>query len=308
MECYHYILIALAFLLIIYFITTFIAYYKTFTNPKSRKMKKVKNSPYLPYKDFISKRKEEFESYNKEEVSIKSRDNLTLRGIYIENKVKDKIVLIFHGFKSKGDSDILLSYDFYKLGYSLLVVDQRGHGKSDGKYIGMGILERYDVLGWIEYAINRFGTNINILLGGTSMGSATIMMASELIKAKQVKGIIADCGFSSCYDEIKYCLKGLPSFPIMQTINLYSKLFAKYNMKETTAEKSLANSDIPILIVHGKKDSFVPCTNANKCYDASKSQIKELVCFDNSIHGTSYADNTKEYDKKVSIFLKQINF
>lgn len=308
MEWYYIILICFGGLIVLYFVATLIAYFKTFTNPKSRKMQNVDNSPYKSYKEYFVKRREIFDTYKKEDISIKSRDNLTLRGIYVENEIKDKIVIIFHGFKSKGDSDILFSYDFYKLGYSLIIVDQRAHGKSDGKYIGMGILERYDVLEWIKYAINRFGDNISILLGGTSMGSATIMMASELIKDKQVKGIVADCGFSSCYDEVRFCLRKLPSFPIMHTINLYSRLFAKYDMKKVTSKKSLENSKIPLLITHGKNDTFVPCNNAEICYNASKSEIKEMYFFDDSIHATSYADHSEEYDKRVRDFLNKIDF
>lgn len=308
MEWYYIVLICLGALIVLYFITTFYAYIKTFTNPKDRKMQNVENSLYKSYKEYFARRKEIFDSYKKEEISIQSRDNLTLRGIYVENKIKDKIVIIFHGFKSKGDSDILLSYDFYKLGYSMIIVDQRAHGKSDGKYIGMGILERFDVLEWIKYTINRFGENIKILLGGTSMGSATIMMASELIKDEQVKGIVADCGFSSCYDEVRFCLSKLPSFPIMQTINLYSRLFAKYDMRKVTSKDSLSKSDIPIFITHGKNDTFVPCINAEICYNASRSKIKDMVCFDNSIHASSYADHSDEYDKKVREFLGKIDF
>ena len=116
MELYYIVLICLGALIVLYFITTFYAYIKTFTNPKDRKIQNVENSPYKSYKEYFARRKEIFDSYKKEEISIQSRDNLTLRGIYVENKIKDKIVIIFHGFKSKGDSDILLSYDFYKLG------------------------------------------------------------------------------------------------------------------------------------------------------------------------------------------------
>ena len=308
MEWYVYLLLAVVFLIVVYFISTFIAYKKAFTNPKSRKVQNIDNTPYKAYKEFIGKQKELYEAYKKEPISVNSKDNLTLRGVYIENKIKDKIVIIFHGYKSNGESDILMSYDFLKLGYSAIVVDQRGHGKSDGKYIGMGILERYDVLTWIDYAIDRFGENIEILLNGISMGAATVMMASELVKSKQVKGIVADCGFSSCYDEVRYCLRKLPSFPIMQIVNLYSRIFAKYDMKETTSAKSLANSEIPILLVHGKKDDFVPCDNLEKCYNASKSKIKDSICFENAIHASSYADNSKQYDVKVEKFLEKINF
>lgn len=308
MEWYFWLIIVVSFLVVAYFFITFIAYTKTFTNPKRRKIQKIDHTPYKAYKEFIGKEKELYEVYKKEPISVKSRDNLTLRGVYIENKIKDKLVIIFHGFKSQGERDILMSYDFLKLGYSAIIVDQRGHGKSDGKYIGMGILERYDVLTWIDYAINRFGKDIKILLDGTSMGGTTVMMSSELIKAKQVKGIVADCGFSSCYDEVRYCLRKLPSFPIMQTVNLYSKLFAKYDMKEITSEKSLANSEIPILLVHGKKDDFVPYTNCEKCYNASKSKIKDYILFDNAIHVSSYADNSSQYDDKVKNFLEKIDF
>ena len=79
-------------------------------------------------------------------------------------------------------------------------------------------------------------------------------------------------------------------------------------MKETTSEKSLANSCIPIMIIHGKKDDFVPSTNAEKCYYASNSKVKELVYFDDSIHATCYADNTLEYDNRVRCFLEKISF
>lgn len=300
---------AILFLIIMYFVIVFILYKKTFTNPKIKKSSSFnEHSPYYPYRDHIKKRKQDFEDYIKEDVSIVSNDNLTLRGYSIRNQKSDKVVIVFHGFKSKCNGDFCLSYDYYKHGYSLLLVDQRSHGRSDGKYIGMGILERYDCLKWIEFIIEKCGPNVSILLSGTSMGAATIMMASELIKVSNVKGIVADCGFSSCFDEIRYCLKKLPYFPIMPTINLYSRLFAKYDMKKVTSAKSLANSEIPLLIIHGDKDDFVPSINTKINYGASKAKVKEIYLVKDAIHAESYLKDKDAYEEKVLSFLNQINF
>lgn len=297
-------------LVVVYFAIVIHLYKKTFTNTKVERQGIAinENSPYYAFKEHIVKYKQMFLDFKKEEVSVISNDNLTLKGYFVENKIKDKVVIIFHGFKSKASGDFALSYDYYQLGYSLLIVDQRAHGTSEGKYIGMGILERYDALKWIDFVLDKYGENTSILLSGTSMGAATVMMASELIKTPQVKGIVADCGFSSCFEEIRHCLKKVPYFPVMPTINLCSKIFAKYDMKKVTAEKSLANSNIPILLVHGEKDDFVPSYNSKRCYEASKSEIKECLLIKDAFHAASYVLATDEYDKKVKSFLEKINF
>jgi fermentation-respiration switch protein FrsA (DUF1100 family) len=297
-------------LVVVYFAIVIHLYKKTFTNTKVERQGIVinENSPYYAFKDHIVKYKQMFLDFNKEEVSVVSNDNLTLRGYFVENKIKDKVVIIFHGFKSKASGDFSLSYDYYKLGYSLLIVDQRAHGTSEGKYIGMGILERYDVLKWIDFVLDKCGENTSILLSGTSMGASTVMMASELIKKSQVKGIVADCGFSSCFEEIRHCLKKVPYFPVMPTINLCSKIFAKYDMKKITAEKSLANSKIPLLVIHGENDDFVPSYHSKRCYGASISEIKDCLFIEGAYHASSFVLATELYDQKVRSFLEKINF
>ncbi len=301
-----YIGISVLALLILYFIITFIIYLICFSNVF--KMKNVINekSEYYPYLSEIQKYGKLFNDLEKESVEVKSKDNLILRGYFIKNKYENKVVILFHGYKSKGS--LSLMYDFYNLGYSLLVIDQRAHGRSDGKYIGMGILERYDALKWIDFVVDKCGKDTSILLYGVSMGGATVMMASELIKQKQVKGIIADCGFSSCYNQVRSCISKIPEHPLMDTVNMYSKIFGKYNMKIVTSEKSLSNSEIPLLIIHGRKDSFVPCLNLDLCYQASKSKIKDFLYVDNAIHATSCIDGSQDYDRKIKEFLKNINY
>ena len=297
-------------LIIVYFVVVIHLYKKTFTNTKVERQGIVinENIHYYVYKDHIVKYKQMFLDFKKENVSVISRDNLTLRGYFVENKIKDKVVILFHGFKSKAAGDFTLSYDYYQLGYSLLIVDQRAHGTSDGKYIGMGILERYDVLKWIDFVLDKCGENTSILLSGTSMGASTVMMASELINKPHVKGIVADCGFSSCFDEIRHCLNKVPYFPVMPSINLCSKILAKYDMKKVTAEKSVANSKIPLLVIHGNDDDFVPSYNSKKCYEASISDVKDFLFVDGAFHAASYVMATKLYDQKVRSFLTKINF
>lgn len=301
-----YIALGILALILLYLIGVLIIYLYCFTNLIKTKRVIDEKDDYYPYLEAIKEGDELLEKVNKEEVEVESDDHLILRGYFIENEIKDRVVIIFHGYKSKGS--LSLTYDYYALGYSVLLIDQRAHGRSEGRFIGMGILERFDALKWIEYVIKRCGENTSILLSGTSMGASTIMMASEIITYPQVKGIIADCGFSSCYEQIKSCIHKIPKQPTMGIVNLYSRLFAKYNMKEITSAESLSNSNIPLLIIHGKKDNFVPCSNLKICYDASKSTIKDYLYVDNAIHATACADGKDEYDLKVRKFLKDISF
>lgn len=309
MEWYLILIIVIISLIFIYFAIIYYHFRKSFVRSDKKGLPITdERHPYHKYKDHVLKGNAAFDSFDKEEVSVKSFDNLLLKGWYVKNKDNNKIIILFHGYHSSCKGQYAMSYHFHNLGYSLLIVDQRAHKSSQGKYIGMGVLERHDCLKWIEYVQGRFGREISIVLFGTSMGSATIMMASELIKTTQVKGLICDCGFDSCFNEICHVMNKIPKFPIMDTINLYSNLLAKYDMKKVTSSKSLANSNIPILIIHGKKDDFVPCSNALKCYEASKSSIKHLLLMEDSIHATCYCDEPEVYDKAIKDFLIEIDF
>ena len=139
-----------------------------------------------------------------EDVWIRSEDSLKLHGTYfqgagnVEEKKCKKAVICFHGYTSQGLADYGSISNYYlKRGYNVLLVDQRSHGQSEGKYIGFGCKDRYDAYRWIEWVIGQEGENVQILLHGNSMGGATVLMASGLDLPQQVKGIIADCPFTS---------------------------------------------------------------------------------------------------------------
>ena len=136
------------------------------------------------------------------------------------------------------DFSIVLPY-YFTLGYNLLAVDERAHGESEGTYITFGVRERHDVATWAAYAAMHFGPAHPLILDGLSMGAATVLMASELELPASVRGIIADCGFSSPYAIMKSVLHWrcpwLVSGPLLALTGVFTRLFGGFGLREVSA-------------------------------------------------------------------------
>lgn len=241
-------------------------------------------------------------------VYIKSFDGLRLYGALLEN-YSDKIVICVHGFTGSGKKDFAsLAQAYYKNGYNVLLVDNRAHGQSEGKYVGFGVLDRLDLRNWVKYVINRFGSNVQVFLHGISMGAATVLMASSIMP-KNVRGIIADCGFTSVYEIFEYVLKRdyhLPKFPIIYLTNIMSKIRAGYGYKDVNTTAEIARSDIPILFIHGENDEFVPLWMTMKNYSHCKA-YKELFIVRESEHAESHYIDKKGYERRILTFIEKIS-
>lgn len=230
------------------------------------------NTNWEQHIDFISKRKEWLLQQKMEDVFIKSDDNLKLHATLLRSKSNKNCVICFHGYTGKGLNDYGSIAKFYiEQGFNMLIVDERAHGDSEGTYIGFGVLDRYDVVKWVEYAIKRFGNDVNIMLHGDSMGATTVLLASGLNLPKNVKAIVADCGFTSAYDVFSHILKRdyhIPKFPIMNVTEIMTRKKAGYGYNDASTLDAVASTDIPILFVHGDKDDFVPIWMSEKNYEA----------------------------------------
>ena len=241
-------------------------------------------------------------------VYIKSFDGLRLYGALLEN-YSDKIVICVHGFTGSGKKDFAsLAQAYYKNGYNVLLVDNRAHGQSEGKYVGFGVLDRLDLRNWVKYVINRFGSNVQVFLHGISMGAATVLMASSIMP-KNVRGIIADCGFTSVSEIFEYVLKRdyhLPKFPIIYLTNIMSKIRAGYGYKDVNTTAEIARSDIPILFIHGENDEFVPLWMTMKNYSHCKA-YKELFIVRESEHAESHYIDKKGYERRILTFIEKIS-
>ena len=264
------------------------------------------------YIKIIHPNKEWMLSQNLEHITIKSRDGLTLHGDYLkafpENDI-NKIAICFHGYTSCGISDCSSIGRFlHSLGFDILIVDQRAHGKSEGDYVGFGILDRFDCISWMNYVNDRFDGQKDIVLFGVSMGGATVLMASGTEGfPENVRAIIADCAFTSPYDVFCHVLKKdykLPRFPIMNINNYLSRKKAGYGFKDYSTLEAVRNTKCPILFIHGKNDNFVPTIMTEENYEACNSP-KDILIVENASHAASYYENSKVYEAKVKEFLAE---
>lgn len=243
-----------------------------------------------------------------ESVSVSARDGTILSARYYHVRDGAPLQIQFHGYRGTALRDFCGGNKLAReYGQNTLVVDQRAHGKSGGTTITFGIRERLDCLSWAEYANQRFGSNTSIFLSGVSMGAATVLMASELELPGNVIGIIADCPYSSPEAIIrKVCREDmhLPPALVMPFVRLGARLFGHFDLKEASAVQAVRNTDIPILLLHGEDDRFVPCDMSRDIFDACAGE-KTRITFPGAGHGLSYIVDTVRYSKAVSRFVEQ---
>jgi len=241
-----------------------------------------------------------------EETTIQSVDQLKLHAYSIKNDNEtNKWVLIFHGYSSDGLQMTKYAKHFYDMGYNVLIPDARGHGKSEGDYIGMGWHDRLDVVSWIDNTV-QLQNDAEIVLYGVSMGGATVMMASGEKLPSNVKAIIEDCGYASVWGEFSYQLKAifhLPAFPIMYFASAVTKMKAGYTLGEADTVKQVAKSQTPMLFIHGTNDTFVPSSMLDEVYEAANVP-KEKLLVEGAGHGSAESVAGTTYWETIQSFLR----
>lgn len=288
-------------LLLLILLISYLSYRKAFySSPKKRsKTHLLPDTPqYAKVNPEIKRLIGEMEAVPFEEVSITTFDGLKLFARYYHLSDSAPIQIQFHGYRSTAVRDFSGGFSLArKMGRNLLVVDQRAGGKSEGTTICFGIKEKYDCLEWIKYALERFG-DVPIMLTGVSMGAATVLMASELDLPENVKCIVADCPYSSPEEIIALQCKemGIPPKIGMPFVRLGARLFGNLKLSGEGAEKAVRNTKVPILLVHGEGDDFVPCYMSEKIYSANPKMIT-FETFPNAAHGVSFLVDTERYEK-----------
>lgn len=228
------------------------------------------------------------ESIQQKQVEVKANDNITLRGTeYLNQEETNKWAIILHGYRSNPSSVLTIGEHFSEKGYNVLIPSMRACADSEGEYVGMGWLDKEDLKCWINLIIEE-NKNAEIILHGSSMGAATVLMASGDELPANVKNIIADSGYTSVWDIFASEAKArfnLPEFPVLNMFQIVANRKAKYDIKEASSLEQVKKSKTPILFIHGDKDDFVPEYMCEKLYDAINCKKEKLI-----IHGAGHTD------------------
>ena len=289
---------------------SYYAYRVAFFSPAENREKNpsIDGTIYEPYREKITAIFRKLQARPYDDVYIKSHDGLTLYGRYYHTADNAPLAIGFHGYRSSyltdfcGGSDLSISQ-----GQNLLLIDQRAHGRSQGRTISFGINERKDLLRWIDYALERFGREIPILLYGVSMGGATVLMASGEALPANVKGIVADCPYSVPLDIIADVGKKM-KFPTAFTkffVPLGARIFGGFDIRQTDAIRAVKKASVPILIIHGEDDRFVPAAMSEQVRQVNPSLVRRHT-FPGAGHAMSYLVDTERYWQIVSEFMKEV--
>ena len=311
MQTALWVILALAALYLAASLVTFELVFRRFSgkfNP-TRKLTNATDDLLAPYHELIDGGMEWLKTHPSEAVEITSEDGLRLCGrLYIHPEAR-AVLVACHGYRSNGVRDFASACRYYG-GHdmSILLIDQRACGKSEGRFITFGVKESSDARLWCEYAQERFPA-LPIVLAGISMGGATVLMTADELPA-HVTAIVDDCGFTSAWEELSYAAAHYFAKPLtllLPGVDLWCRLLAGFGLKEKDAVPALKRTEKPVFFVHGEADELVPHAATMKGH-ASCAAPSVLLSVPGAQHGMSYLVDHDGYCIAVDDFLKKCAF
>lgn len=267
----------------------------------------IKKTAYGKYYKHIMFSHNWLVAHHSQDVYTTSNDGLKLHANWIPAENPRGTVLFAHGYRSTYLVDFGLAMEYYhNRGLNLLIPDQRAHGKSEGRYITFGVKESDDMLQWVQFHNERL-SQCPIMLSGMSMGASTMLFLADQDLPDNVKGIIADCGFTSPYEILSAIFRKVTHIPgtiFLFVTDLWARIFARFGLKEKDTRRVLKNSKCPVMIVHGTDDHFVPCEMSKQGYEKC-AEPKKLLLVEGADHGLSFIVDRETYEKAIVEFFER---
>lgn len=303
-------------IIIVLLVLTFAVAYGTYRmgfywdRTKDRDPLRIDTAEYAPYNDRMISQVKKILEIPFEEVHITSNDGLNLYGKFYHTSEDAPVVIMVHGYHAVAERDFPYYFKYsYERGHNILLIDQRSHGNSEGHTVCFGVKEREDVKLWCDYIVKRMGTDVKIMLEGVSMGSATVMMSTALNLPSNVKGVVADCGYTSPEDIIKLVIPAMVPVPVKAIypfVKLGAVVFGHFSVTSASPIEAMKTLKLPILFVHGENDTFVPFYMVNELYEACNSPKKYKYTVKNAPHARSTFEDYEGCENALNSFTKEI--
>ncbi|MBE5825346.1 MAG: alpha/beta hydrolase [Butyrivibrio sp.] len=249
---------------------------------------------------------------DREDVFIESFDELRLHASYIPaGKDIHKYAIIIHGIWDDHESNGIYAKHYLERGINCLLPDLRGFGKSEGKYIGYGLDDSMDIMGWIDYLIT-LDPEAEIILHGMSMGAATTLMTTGAKLPSNVKAAVSDSSFSTLRAEFatayRILSKALIPIPLALAISRGIILLKSgFDINDVNCLKAVARSKTPTLFIHGDDDTFINPQMCSRLYEAA-SCPKQYCMILGARHIEGVVKDPVNYWNKVDGFLAKYAF
>lgn len=262
---------------------------------------------YEPYYDQMRKWVLDARNTEHQTFSITSFDGLKLCGKFYEYESGAPIELMFHGYRGNAERDLAGGmFRCFQVGHSVLIVDQRCAGDSEGNVITFGIHEHRDCLSWIYFLVQNFGPDVRIILTGISMGAATVLMAAGKELPDNVVGVLADCGYNSAKDVIQYVAGSmhLPANLLYPFVKFGAKVFGHFDLESYSPQIALQSCRVPVIFFHGDADVYVPSYMSQHNYDLCTTR-KRLILVPGAGHGLSFPVAPDDYIQELKDFFNE---
>ena len=249
-----------------------------------------KNAEELPYED----------------AWITSRDGLKLHARFYPNDAAKRIVIFCHGYHGTSYGDFAFIFPILKDDCTILAIDERSMGESEGKYITFGAKEKEDIFDWAAWMDAHNEKRLPVYLFGVSMGAASVLMNADKEPAG-VKGIIADCGYTTMdkiISDVQKAWYKASVKPVRMSLDLWCRMIAHFRMKDADALSAMKQAKLPVLFFHGTDDHFVAPyhteMNAAACISAHHE-----VYVEGASHGASAQIDPELYERSLREFFEQ---
>ena len=234
-----------------------------------------------------------------------------LNALYIRSDSScNRVAVLLHGYNDRAESMLHIAHIYHhEMGYNVMLPHFYGHGESDGDHIDMGWNDRLDMLQWMQVANDMFrgdSAQSQMVVHGISMGAATAMCISGEQCPGYVKCFVEDCGYTSVWDEFGSELRnqfGLPQFPLMHLTSTLCKLRYGWTFGQASPLEQVKKSTLPMLFIHGDRDTFVPYHMLDELYNAKTTGYKEKYIAHGTEHARAYTDHPEEYTQRVKTFV-----